>query len=163
RPMLFVGFSMHDAFVMNQFRQVLELTSNNSPVSYCLMTREDQRRLADDRRYQQLQFVDLEDYGDLARTLDDLADDAGGRRNGFAVTQAPAVPKNNLPPRRSLRGRDGDIERLETLISTEQQVTLAGLGGIGKSALALEFACRQARTFPGGVWWMDAAGAPEKA
>src|SRR5690606_24193132 len=37
-------------------------------------------------------------------------------------------------------------------------VTITGLGGVGKSRLALEFASRQLPNYPDGVWFVELAG-----
>src|SRR5262249_9113219 len=38
--------------------------------------------------------------------------------------------------------------------------SIHGLGGVGKTALALAYAHRYASAYPGGVWWLAAEGKP---
>ena len=59
---------------------------------------------------------------------------------------------------------------MEGDLRTEKKATIThasvfGLGGVGKTALALELAHRavEARTYPGGVWWVAAEGDPVDA
>lgn len=78
---------------------------------------------------------------------------------------------NNLRARnRYFRGREDEMATLKTALGQDQKATIThasvfGLGGIGKTALALEF-CHRAvddGTYPGGVWWMVAEGNPVDA
>lgn len=80
-----------------------------------------------------------------------------------------SLPPNNLPARNEhFVGREVELELLESLLTHEQRASvvqhrrasLYGLGGIGKSSLALEYAYRHAAQYPGGVWWVDAEGDP---
>ena len=64
---------------------------------------------------------------------------------------APLAPAGNLPSlATALVGRDADLDALAQLLRHERLVTVAGPGGIGKTALALA-AGRRLRA-PGGVW-----------
>ena len=64
--------------------------------------------------------------------------------------------KGNLPAAASeLIGRSVALERLRDLLSTYRVVTLTGLGGIGKSKLALELARCLHPGFEGDAWWVE--------
>ena len=73
-----------------------------------------------------------------------------GRRD---VVEAGSTPESvALPvPLTSLVGRDAALRRLDQLLTTARVLTLTGLGGVGKSRLALELA-RRDTTRP--VWWV---------
>ena len=68
-----------------------------------------------------------------------------------------------VPHRRNPRfiGREHEIEKLSSLLdenTSEVRVfVLAGLGGIGKTQLAVEFAYLHRNRFPGGVFWLNMA------
>jgi len=69
---------------------------------------------------------------------------------------SPAAPFNRLPPAGDLIGRDADVAELAELLAEPapygpRGVTLAGLAGVGKSALAFFVAHRVATAHPGGV------------
>jgi non-specific serine/threonine protein kinase len=62
-------------------------------------------------------------------------------------------------PRSSLVGREREVEELLDLIRTgaERLITLTGVGGCGKTRLALEVARHLREYFPDGVWLVDLA------
>jgi tetratricopeptide (TPR) repeat protein len=66
------------------------------------------------------------------------------------------------PPasRVKLFGRDADLERAQHALQAGQTVLVHGMGGIGKTALALEVAKRlhESKTFPDGVLWINEVG-----
>lgn len=73
-------------------------------------------------------------------------------------------PPNNLKvyglPRDRFVGRDAELARLDELLQTQTQVAIAGvsgLGGVGKSELALQYAREHLGDYPGGVVWLRAA------
>lgn len=65
---------------------------------------------------------------------------------------------HNLPaePNRFI-GRARDIEELRGLFDEDRIVTLAGVGGIGKTRLAMRVAAESLPDFPGGVWLVELA------
>jgi len=52
-------------------------------------------------------------------------------------------------------GRQREIRQLTDLIDMHRLVTLTGVGGCGKTRLALEVAATISPQFPGGVWFVD--------
>ena len=65
----------------------------------------------------------------------------------------PALP-GNLPRRSSgFVGRAADIDGIVGLLGAAGLVTATGVGGVGKTRLALEVAARDRRRYPDGVWW----------
>jgi predicted ATPase/class 3 adenylate cyclase len=62
----------------------------------------------------------------------------------------------SLPlPRTSLVGRDESVEEVRHLIAAHRLVTLVGVGGCGKTRLAIEVAHREVPSYPKGVWFVD--------
>jgi predicted ATPase/DNA-binding SARP family transcriptional activator len=64
-------------------------------------------------------------------------------------------PKHNLPVQLStFIGRDGEKAKIVHLLETNRLVTLAGVGGIGKTSLALQVGQKTLKTYPDGVWFI---------
>jgi predicted ATPase len=64
----------------------------------------------------------------------------------------------NLPRRvTSFVGRDAELARVAAATGCSPLVTLTGVGGVGKSRLALEIADRDRARFPDGVWLCELA------
>ncbi len=62
----------------------------------------------------------------------------------------------SLPsPRTSLIGREDDVATVRRLLAEHRLVTLTGVGGCGKTRLAIEVARREVPAFPQGVWFID--------
>jgi predicted ATPase/DNA-binding winged helix-turn-helix (wHTH) protein len=76
-----------------------------------------------------------------------------------AATTAPvAPPRHNLPHQRTrFIGRDAALAGLARLLPATRLMTLTGIGGCGKTRLALQFAHQQLATFADGVWFVDLA------
>lgn len=66
------------------------------------------------------------------------------------------APRHNLPTQRSsFIGREAELERLQQLIEAHRLVTLTGVGGSGKTRLALEVGAREVERFTEGVFFVD--------
>ena len=67
-----------------------------------------------------------------------------------------------MPPNRLLAGRDEDLKALAVRIKDDAggppTVVVSGIGGVGKTQMAAEFAHRYGRFFAGGVCWLNLAG-----
>lgn len=75
---------------------------------------------------------------------------------------AAAPPPGNLPRRASgFVGRDREVERVLAALRAGPLVTLTGVGGAGKSRLAVEVAARDRDRFPDGVWLCELAALPD--
>jgi len=73
---------------------------------------------------------------------------------------APTTKPDNLPaPLTSFIGRDDDLARIGTLLTTGRLVTVLGPGGAGKTRLAVEAARRHRH----GAWLVDLAPVTEPA
>ena len=76
----------------------------------------------------------------------------------------PPQSRHNLPsPTTSFVGRAVELAELETLLTGCRLVTLTGVGGVGKTRLALETASRLLPDFADGVFWFDLGALVEPA
>ncbi|MFD9407071.1 BTAD domain-containing putative transcriptional regulator [Streptomyces sp. NPDC059989] len=114
----------------------------------------------------------LASLGELRdRLRDDLGLDPGRelaelqqaivRQDAALAPGVPAQrPRGNLPaPLTDLIGRTEEVRRIGELLESERLVTLTGIGGVGKTRLALETAARRAKALPDGAWLVELAAA----
>jgi predicted ATPase/class 3 adenylate cyclase len=116
-----------------------------------------------------LNGVDLVDLG--PRRLRDLPIPVGvfqARAAGLRVEFPPlraldTTPGNLRPATTSLIGRESEVTEIEAAVKAHRLVTLTGVGGVGKTRLALEVAARLADEFPDGVWFFELAAVTDPA
>jgi predicted ATPase/DNA-binding SARP family transcriptional activator len=82
--------------------------------------------------------------------------------------EVPPIPRHvqphNLPaPLTSFVGRESEIAELKRLLLEARLLTLTGVGGVGKTRLALELATCVVEEFPGSVWLVDLSGVASAA
>jgi predicted ATPase/class 3 adenylate cyclase len=73
------------------------------------------------------------------------------------LASAPAGRTNLVAPLSSLVGRDREVAALAAGLIAPCVVTVTGVGGIGKTRLALAAAAQVLARFPGGVWVAELA------
>ena len=113
--------------------------------------------------------VDLVDLG--PRRLRDLPTPIGvfqlraaGLRTEFPALRALDTSPGNL--RRAVTsfiGRESEVAEVEAALRAHRLVTLTGVGGVGKTRLALEVAARLGDGFPDGVWFFELAAVTDPA
>lgn len=84
-----------------------------------------------------------------------------GRESRFVTPARSDIPKHNLPVQPSLfLGRETELCELARLLAdpTVRLVTIVGLGGMGKTRLAIEAGTRQLESFSHGVFFVSLAG-----
>jgi predicted ATPase len=83
---------------------------------------------------------------------------ASGLEREFPPLRSLEAVRHNLPVQRSsFVGRDGELTEVCGRLLASQLVTLTGIGGCGKTRLALETAARLVGDFPEGVFFVDLA------
>ena len=116
-----------------------------------------------------LSGVDLVDLG--PRRLRDLPTPVGvfqvraaGLRTDFPPLRGvDSNPGNLRPAITSLIGRDAEVSNLQAALRSHRLVTLTGVGGVGKTRLALEVATQLADEFVDGVWVFELAAVADPA
>ncbi len=113
--------------------------------------------------------VELVDLGE--RRLKDLVDAerlyqvrAEGLAAEFPALRTPDMRRGNLPvPATALLGRARELLEVCDLVRANRLVTLTGVGGVGKTRLALEAGTALAAEFPDGVWNVELASVGDAA
>jgi predicted ATPase len=113
--------------------------------------------------------VDLVDLGprrlrDLPTAVGVFQVRAAGLRTEFPALRALDVSPGNLRPApTSFIGRESEVAELQAAVKAHRLVTLTGVGGVGKTRLAVEVAARLADEFPDGVWFFELAAVTDPA
>jgi predicted ATPase len=113
--------------------------------------------------------VDLVDLGprrlrDLPTAVGVFQVRAAGLRTEFPALRAlDASPGNLRAATTSFVGRESEVAELQAAVKAHRLVTLTGVGGVGKTRLALEVAARRADEFPDGVWFFELAAVTDPA
>jgi predicted ATPase/class 3 adenylate cyclase len=116
-----------------------------------------------------LSGVDLLDLGprrlrDVPTPVGVLQVRAPGLRTDFPALRAlDASPGNLRPPTTSFIGRESEAAELQTTLKAHRLVTLTGVGGVGKTRLAVKVAAQLADEFPDGVWLFELASVGDPA
>ncbi|MDT5412747.1 MAG: hypothetical protein QOG14_4967 [Mycobacterium sp.] len=116
-----------------------------------------------------LSGVELMDLG--ARRLRDVPTPVGVfqvRAPGLATDFPPlraldTSPGNLRRATSSLIGREFELDEVQAAVKSHRLVTLTGVGGVGKTRLALEVAARLVDEFPDGVWFFELAAVTDPA
>jgi predicted ATPase/class 3 adenylate cyclase len=89
---------------------------------------------------------------------------AAGLREEFPGLRAlDTTPGNLRPATTSLIGRESELDEVQAAVKAHRLVTLTGVGGVGKTRLALEVAAQLADEFPDGVWVFELAAVTDPA
>lgn len=101
---------------------------------------------------------------DLSATTRLYQVDADGLQTDFPpLRTVDGVPGNLTSQTTSFVGRDSEIRELRDLVSSHRLVTLTGVGGVGKTRLALQVAAESSDDFDDGVWLVELAGIGDPA
>jgi predicted ATPase len=116
-----------------------------------------------------LSGVDLIDLGprrlrDLPTAVEVFQVRAAALRTDFPPLRALDASPGNLPgATTSFIGRESEAGEVHAAAKAHRLVTLTGVGGVGKTRLALEVAARLADEFPDGVWFFELAAVTDPA
>ncbi len=113
--------------------------------------------------------VDLADLGE--HRLKDLSDPERlsqvrieGLQMDFASLRTVDSVPGNLPIQSSsFIGRDAEVQELTAVVENNRLVTLTGVGGVGKTRLAVQVAAELASDFLDGVWLVELAPVSDPA
>jgi tetratricopeptide (TPR) repeat protein len=178
RSFLFIGYSLEDVHLVRQLTDVRKIFSGVPGPHYILTREKDSDRVR--ALNLPIEVVTFADFGEsaleLLRSLSDIVAQTGTPaavrpasrskdREGHTPTYSPRNPVFFVP----LRSKGEEfIGRETTLIALREQLTkghrtatgrtaaLQGLGGLGKTQVAVEYAYRYRNEYPNGVIWLNA-------
>lgn len=110
-----------------------------------------------------LSGVELVDLGhhqlrDLPEPIGVFQVRAPGLRSDFSPLRTLTRRVGNIrPPVSTFIGRDVELLKVADAVRLHRLVTLTGVGGVGKTRLAVEVARRLSEEFPDGVWLLELA------
>ena len=107
-----------------------------------------------------LELVDLGEHRlrDLSRPERIFQLRAPGCDTQFPELRSLDAARTNLPVQlTSFIGREKDVKAVDALLGEHRMVTLTGVGGVGKTRLALQVAAEALDNFPDGVWLLELA------
>lgn len=171
KSLLFIGFSFDDPYFDAQFRHIREIFEGAAGPHYILM------REGNPSRNQALKAAGLEvvtfaDFG--APQLDLLAEmarvampsqPAAPTADASPANYDPRNPPFHIPFRQKgdqVIGRKQALQEVRAVLTQGrptaigQAVAFRGLGGLGKTQLAVEYAYRFKEAYPNGVIWLNA-------
>jgi predicted ATPase len=125
--------------------------------------------LVDGLTAQLLTDVDLMAMGsrrlrDIVRPVEVFQVRADGLRSDFPpLKTGEPTPGNLRPPTTRLIGRESEVVDIGSALKANRLVTLTGVGGVGKTRLALDVAARAASDFSDGVWVIELAAVGDPA
>ena len=107
-----------------------------------------------------IELVDLGDHrlADLARAERVYQLASAGLQSEFPRLRSIDAYPGNLPAQlSSFVGREQEVDDVAALLQETRFVTLTGVGGVGKTRLALQTAATVIPRFPDGVWLVELA------
>lgn len=93
-----------------------------------------------------------------------IVDEGGGQGEG-AAPAVQVTPAARVLPRRltAIIGRDAEVARVQASVQPGRVVTLIGIGGIGKTTVALAATARLAAAYADGICYLDLGTLPDPA
>lgn len=172
RSFLFIGFSLTDDYFANQLKYVEEVFHGAAGPHYVLLP--ETQRGQFQSRATNVEPLFFSDFGEPQRELlRQLAEIAKSEAKSETVPLAsgevgdynPSKPAFNVPFQRKgaeMVGRQDALKQVRRQLcngkrtSIGQTASFQGLGGLGKTQLAVEYAYEYRDTYPNGVIWINA-------
>jgi tetratricopeptide (TPR) repeat protein len=180
---IFIGFSFDDVVFAGALQSVSKIFDKNTPKHFVLIKENQRERI--EKLGLPLIPVNYENHEDLPALLNQLASHAervnqneqsepvGTNTLPTTISPAPNTKPNfdinnpvfNLPFRskgEGVVGREQVLQDLRTQLVSGQQTSIGhaasfnGMGGLGKTQLAVEYAYRYRDKYPTGVMWIAA-------
>src|SRR5688500_9405434 len=173
KSLLFIGFSLDDAYLGLQLRSVHEIYKGAVGPHYAVVREEQAERV----RSLKIEPVIVTDFDDSLLTLMTELEAAAEPKARRSVTKEPTLRPTFIPdygPHRpvfyvpfkqkgnEIVGQQQVIEEVRKQLTEGKRTAIGqtaafrGLGGLGKTQLAIEYAYRYRDEYPNGVIWINA-------
>jgi len=165
KSFIFCGFSLDDPYIKMQLEKLKEIFGTNISKHYMIVKKgqkQDFSFLGD------IQFLEVEDFDkDYLASLQEI-----NAQKSTIVTQATSTPQHtntttksffNVPfesKKDDFVGIEGKLEEIHTKLENSKKLSIGqvakfeGMGGLGKTQLAVEYAHKYRDSFPNGVVWL---------
>jgi predicted ATPase/class 3 adenylate cyclase len=91
-----------------------------------------------------------------------VAEKDGAASAALSGNNSRLAAKGNVPvPTTNLIGRENALEEVRSILESNRLVTLFGMGGMGKTRLAMELARQTCTDYADGTWFIDLAAVTE--
>ncbi|NQZ07776.1 MAG: tetratricopeptide repeat protein [Algicola sp.] len=174
RTLLFIGFSCDDEDFLDQIKHMHDIFEGGTPKHYVLVRKSQAQKIK--RLKLPLHPVTYDNYEDLPALLDELASYVDSPDSAESEKEEPREPTptarfslDNFVFSVPFRAKgDGVVGRENSLLALREQLlngtptnighaaAFRGMGGLGKTQLAVEYAHRYKDTYPKGVIWLTA-------
>ena len=172
---LFIGFSLQDAYFLRQLNDLHDVFHGAAGPHYAVVSKAETPRVQDLKL--PVELITFEDFGqpllDLMQEMrdvvaspaspilalkKDLAGAVDAPQNTIYDPHAPVFFVPYYSKGEHFVGRENILQvlRKELIRANNQAIALQGLGGLGKSQLAVEYAYRYKDSYPNGVIWLNA-------
>lgn len=164
KSFIFCGFSLDDPYIKMQMKKLKSIFGTNLSKHYMIIQKGQQK---DFSYLGDIQFLEVEDYDtDYLALLKKINQQKSLNQNlQIQIPQQPNISKKifNVPfesKQDDVVGIEGKLEDIHDKLNQSKKLSIGqvakfeGMGGLGKTQLAVEYAHKYKDTYPNGVLWL---------
>lgn len=164
KSFIFCGFSLEDPYIKMQMEKLKSIFGTNLSKHYMIIQKGQQK---DFSYLGDIQFLEVEDYDkDYLALLKEI----NQQKNSNPIIQTQTPQQTNISKKifnvpfeskqNDVVGIEGKLEEVHEKLSNSKKLSIGqvakfeGMGGLGKTQLAVEYAHKYKDSYPGGVLWL---------
>ncbi|MFX4278169.1 SIR2 family protein [Aliarcobacter butzleri] len=165
KSFIFCGFSLDDPYIKMQLEKLKEIFGTNLSKHYMIIQKGQKK---DFSYLGDIQFLEVEDYDkDYLALLKEITQQKNSNPILPIQYSQQTIPKSkkffNVPfesKQNDVVGIEGKLEDIHKKLSNSKKLSIGqvakfeGMGGLGKTQLAVEYAHKYKDTYPNGVLWL---------